>query len=146
MLLTSEPGDSRPLWLVTEAELPRWLEGQPVEIATWVRANGFQGERHRVLTLPSAQGRVAAAVAGLGSLRSLADLKLWHAAGLSDRLPALPYHLAAPLPAAAATHFVLGWLMGAYRMSRYRAMPAAATRAALVPPQEADLVYAQSAA
>jgi leucyl aminopeptidase len=131
---------------VTETDLPRWLEGQHPEVAAWVRGNGFQGERHRVLTLPSPEGRIAGAVVGLGSLRTLADLKLWHAAGLSDRLPALPYHLAMPLPAAAATHFVLGWLMGSYRMSRYRAAAVPATRAALVPPPEADLAYAQSAA
>lgn len=146
MLLTSDPGDARPLWLLTEAELPRWLSEQPPHIATWVRANGFQGERHRVLTLPGADGRIEGALAGLGSLRSTADLKLWHAAGLSDRLPALPYRIAAPLAERAATHFVLGWLTGAYRMGRYRAAASSAARPALVPPPEADLVYAQSAA
>jgi len=146
MLLTSDPGDSRPLWLVTEADLPRWLNEQPAEVARWVRANGFQGERHRVLTIPDAAGQVAAVLVGLGSLRSQADLKLWHSAGLSDRLPALPYRLAAPLAPQAATHFVLGWLVGAYRMSRYRAAPSPTLRAALVPPSQADLVYAQSAA
>jgi leucyl aminopeptidase len=145
MLLTSDPGDARPLWLVTEADLPGWLNEQPVETAAWVRANGFQGERHRVLTLPSAAGEIAAAVVGLGSLRAAADLKLWHVAGLSDRLPALAYRLAAALPAEAATHFVVGWLMGSYRMSRYRAQTTTA-RAALVPPPEADLAYAQAAA
>jgi leucyl aminopeptidase len=146
MLLTSEPGDSRPLYLVTETDLPRWLERQSPDIATWVRANGFQGERHRVLTLPAEHGRIGGAVVGLGSLRTLADLKLWHAAGLADRLPALPYRVAVPLPAPAATHFVLGWLMGSYRMSRYRAAATPASRPALVPPNEADLVYAQTAA
>jgi leucyl aminopeptidase len=146
MLLTSEPGDSRPLWLVTEADLPRWLNEQPAPIAAWVRANGFQGERQRVLTLPDADGQVGGAVVGLGSLRSSAELKLWHAAGLSERLPASAYRLAAPLPAQAATHFVLGWLTGAYRMSRYRAASTPTSRAALVPPAQADLVYAQSAA
>jgi leucyl aminopeptidase len=146
MVLTSEPGDSRPLWLVTEADLPRWLNEQPAETAAWVRANGFQAERHRVLTLPSADGRIAAALVGLGPLRAAGDLKLWHAAGLSDRLPALAYRLATQLPAAAATHFVLGWLMGSYRMSRYRAAPGPTSRPALVPPSAADLVYAQSAA
>jgi leucyl aminopeptidase len=145
LLLTSDPGDARPLWLLTEADLPRWLNEQPVDVATWVRAHGFQAERHRVLTLPSANGEIRAAVAGLGSLRNLAELKLWHVAGLSDRLPALPYRLATPLPAPAATHFVLGWLTGAYRMTRYRAATTAA-RAALVPPPEADLLYAQAAA
>ncbi len=146
MLLTSEPGDSRPLWLVPEADLQHWLEGQPAQIAAWVRANGFQGERHRVLTLPSPEGQIAGAVVGLGSLRALADLKLWHSAGLPDRLPALAYHLVTPLTPAAATHFVLGWLMGSYRMSRYRATSTPATRPALVPPPQADLIYAQSAA
>ena len=145
LLLTSDPGDARPLWLLTEADLPRWLSEQPVEVATWVRAHAFQGERHRVLTLPAANGQIGAAVAGLGSLRSLTELKLWHVAGLSDRLPALPYRLATPLPAPAATHFVVGWLTGAYRMSRYRTASTTA-RPALVPPAEADLVYAQAAA
>ena len=146
MLLTSEPGDSRPLWLVTEAELPRWLSEQPAEVAAWVRAHGFQGERHRVLILPAADGGIAGAVAGLGALRAVADLKLWHTAGLSDRLPAQAYHLASPLPAEAATHFLVGWLMGSYRMSRYRAAASPTSRPALVPPSGADLIYAQSAA
>ncbi len=146
LLLTSDPGDSRPLWLVSEGELPQWLNEQSAEVAAWVRANGFQAERHRVLTLPAADGRIAGAVLGLGPLRAAADLKLWHAAGLPDRLPSLPYRVATALPAAAATHFVLGWLTGSYRMSRYRAPQNTTSRPALVPPQEADLLYAQSAA
>ena len=72
MLLTSDPGDARPLWLVTESDLPRWLSEQPVETATWVRSNGFQAERHRVLTLPAANGQIASAVLGLGALRTVA--------------------------------------------------------------------------
>lgn len=146
MLLTSEPGDSLPLWLLTEAELPRWLSEQPAEAAAWVRVHGFQGERHRVLTLPSRDGGIAGAVAGLGALRAVADLKWWHAAGLSDRLPAQAYHLASTLPPEAATHFVVGWLMGSYRMSRYRVAASPISRPALVPPAGADLIYAQSAA
>jgi leucyl aminopeptidase len=50
------------------------------------------------------------------------------------------------LPPQSATHFVLGWLTGSYRMSRYRVASAPTSRPALVPPQEADLLYAQSAA
>jgi leucyl aminopeptidase len=145
-LLINDPGvETRPLWLVTEAELPRWLNEQPSEVAAWVRAHSFQAERHRVLTYPAAGGAIGGAIVGLGALRSPGDLKLWHAAGLTDRLPANAYRLATPLPAEAATHFVLGWLVGAYRLTRYRAAPSQ-PRAAVVPPVGADLAYAEAAA
>src|SRR5258708_3028797 len=46
----------------------------------------------------------------------------------------------------AATPFGLGWLMGAYRMTRYRSAAPAAPRAMVVAPPEADLAYAEAAA
>jgi leucyl aminopeptidase len=75
----------------------------------------------------------------------LADLKLWHAAGLTDRLPAQTYHLPTPLPPAAATQFALGWMVGSYRFTRYRVPPAAA-RACLVAPPGTDMAYVEAAA
>ncbi len=143
--LIHDVADSLPLWLLTEATLPHWLASQPAGIAAWVRAHGFQAEKHRVLALPGPDGAIAGALVGLGPLRDVADLTLWHAAGLTERLPPQAYHLASPLPAEAATRFVLGWLIGAYRFSRYRT-PTTAARALLVPPAEADLAYAQVAA
>jgi leucyl aminopeptidase len=145
MLITNDAAGSLPLWLLTDAELPKWLAEQPAQVADWVRANAFQAERHRVLALPAAGGGIAGALAGLGSLASTSDLKLWHAAGLADRLPPATYHLASSLPASAATHLALGWLVGAYRFSRYRAPPTA-TRATLIAPGQADMTYAQAAA
>jgi leucyl aminopeptidase len=146
ILLTSQAADSRPLWLVTESDLPRWLNEQPAEVAGWVRGHAFQAEKHRVLAYPGPQGGIAGAVAGLGSLRSVGELKVWHAAGLSERLPAGAYHVANSLQADVATHFVLGWLMGAYRMTRYRSVVPTTPRATLVSPPEADLEYAEAAA
>ena len=145
MLIVNAASESLPLWLLTDGELPRWLAEQPAEVAAWVRINTFQGERHRVLALPGPGGSIVGALVGLGQLGSLADIKLWHAAGLADRLPSSTYHLATALPPAAATQFALGWLVGAYRFSRYRAAPSAA-RATLVAPPGADLVYAEAAA
>ena len=144
MLLSVDPGDSLPLWIVSEAEFPDWLASLSPPWAAWVRAHGFQAERHRVLTLP-AEGGVGGAVLGLGPLPEAGQLTAWHAAGLTERLPAMAWRLARPLPPRAATHFVLGWLIGGYRMSRYRFAPEAA-RAVLVPPQGADLRYAVAAA
>ena len=145
LLLNPAATDSRPLWLVTEAGLPDWLARQPASAAAWVRANGFLAERNRVLAIPDEGGGVAGAVAGLGPLRQVEEIKLWHAAGLSERLPPQTYHLDSPLPPPAATHFVLGWLVGAYRMSRYRSTSTHVRRAALVPPGGADLPYAEAA-
>jgi leucyl aminopeptidase len=146
MLLSADPADSRPLWVVTEGELQTWLAGQPTPVVAWVRAHGFQAERHRVLSLPSMEGGIGGAVAGLGALASAGDLTLWHAAGLSDRLPSQSWHLATPLPPSAATRFLVGWLMGGYRMSRYRLDGSEPARAVLLPPSGADLEYADAAA
>ena len=147
--LLTGTGDARPLWLLTESDLQDWLAGQPPAVAAWVRANGFQAERHKVLTLPGADGAVDGAIAGLGSLRSLEELRLWHVAGLSERLPPQTFTLQTKLSSAAATQFVLGWLTGAYRFARYRSIaPAAAAprRAALVCPPGADSEFAEVAA
>ncbi len=141
----SSAADSLPLWLLTESALAGWLAEMPREIANWVRANGFQAEKQRALMLPGPGGQPGGAVVGFGSLASLDDLKLWHAAGLTDRLAPATYRLASSLAPAAATQFTLGWLVGAYRFSRYRA-PATAGRATLVAPPGADTTYAEAAA
>jgi leucyl aminopeptidase len=144
--LTPERAGSRPLWLVTEESLAGWLGKQPPAAAAWVREHGFAAEKHRVLSYPDASGAIAGAVVGLGALRSPDDIKLWHSAGLAERLPALSYHVATELGAPAATQFVLGWLLGAYRLSRYRSTTPAIVRATLCPPANADLRYVEAAA
>lgn len=145
-LLTTSTAGSLPLWFLTESELPRWLSQQPAPVASWIRAHAFQAEKHRALTFPNPDGSLGGAVVGLGALRSIEELKLWHAAGLSDRLPAQTYHIANEVRGEAATHLVLGWLMGSYRMTRYRSVAPTAPRALLVVPKGADLAYAQAAA
>ncbi|HET9389355.1 MAG TPA: leucyl aminopeptidase family protein [Steroidobacteraceae bacterium] len=145
-LLTTDPGESLPLWLLTEAQLPGWLGEQGGCVADWVRSHGFQAERYRALAYPGRNGALAGAVLGLGALKSTDDLRLWHAAGLTDRLPPQTYHVANKLAPEAATHFVLGWLVGAYRLGRYRAHSPPAPRSTLVAPAGADLDYARAAA
>ncbi len=130
LLLTEEGGAARPLWLLTEAALAPWLAQQPASVVNWVHANNFQAERQRVLVLPGEAGQVGGAVLGLGPLRGIDDLNLWHAAGLSDRLPGEHYRLASPLNPPAATQFALGWLIGSYRMTRYRSAGTGAARGA----------------
>src|SRR5580693_7479632 len=145
LLLTEAGPAARPLWLVNEPGLAGWLTQQPASVVNWVHANNFQAERQRVLVLPGEAGQVGGAVLGLGPLRAVDDLNLWHAAGLSDRLPGEHYRLATELPPAAATQFALGWLIGSYRITRYRSA-GQAPRAALVAPSGTDLAYVRAAA
>jgi len=137
--------EARRVWLVPEAELPAWLASQSGAVASWVRAHAFQAERYKTLTLPAPDGRINGVLVGLGSLKTPDELTWWHAAALAERLPPGEYSVASALAPAAATQFVLGWLMGSYRMVRYRSAPTLA-RAALVAPSGADLAYARAAA
>jgi leucyl aminopeptidase len=145
LLLTEAGGMARPLWLLNEAALAPWLAQQPASVANWVRANHFQAERQRVLVLPGEAGQVGGAILGLGNLRDADDLNLWYAAGLSDRLPGEHYRLATVLGSPAATQFALGWLIGSYRLTRYRSA-AQTPRAVLVAPPGTDLPYVRAAA
>jgi leucyl aminopeptidase len=137
--------DIVPLWPVIESEFSVWLEQQPTHVIHWVSGNGFKPEVGHVLALPGADGSVTGAIVGLGPLAKIDDLRLWHAAPLPDRLPIGRYSLESPLSPTAATQFTLGWLMGSYRFARYRSSPSG-TQALLVPPDTADLCYAETAA
>ncbi len=145
LLLTGEAASARPLWLLTETMLAPWLAQQPASVGNWLHANNFQAERQRLLVLPAAAGEVGGAVLGLGTLRAADELNLWHAAGLSDRLPGGIYRLATTLAPAAATQFALGWLIGSYRITRYRSA-GQVLRAALIAPEGTDVAYVRAAA
>ena len=137
-----------PLWLVCDSTLAAWRDAQSPAVGEWLRQHHFAAERHRVLVLPGANGRIDGAIAGLGVLATLDDLTPWHAAGLPDRLPAATWQLAQPLAPAAATRFALGWLHGSYRYARYRSGSASAGTpvAELVVPPGIDAAAVRSAA
>jgi leucyl aminopeptidase len=128
-----------PLWLLRESELAAFMAAQPAHLVRWLEAQGFQAERHRVLALPAADGRILGAIAGVGPLAEWDRLTLWHVAGLAEKLPGEDFHLATELPAAAARQMLLGWLQGGYRFQRFKsAPPPMPRRARLVPPSGVD--------
>jgi leucyl aminopeptidase len=146
-LLKPDQSDSAvPLWLVNEAGLPAFLAQLTSAQAAWLRNQGFQGEKARVVAMPDERGAVAAAVVGLGPAPSNAALNLWDAAPVPERLPAGRYRLAAALPGDVATQFALGWLLGSYRYTRFRSQPKTVAGASLVMPTGADGLYAEAAA
>jgi leucyl aminopeptidase len=133
-LLAPATATSLPLWLLRECDVAAFKGTQPPAVRAWLEQHGFQGERHRVLPLPGADGSIAGALAGVGNLTDWSRLSLWHVAGLPERLPAADYHLANILPEPAQRQCLAGWLAGGYRLSQYKSSPAPAPRARLRPP------------
>jgi leucyl aminopeptidase len=133
---------SVPLWLLYEDQIDAWCAAQSPLVRQWLNEQNFRAEKHRVVLLPDSAGGLAAAVAGLG--RRLGELSLWHAAGLSERLPPRRFRFAQEFRAADATQLALGFAYGAYRFERYRSSKYEA--ASLDPPSNADMAYVENAA
>jgi len=147
LLLDAAETHALPLWLLSEAGMDEWRAVQPAAIAEWTRTSGFKGERNRLLLLPHTDGSPMGAVLGLGKLFDLADISLWHASGLADRLPAgTDFRCATTLPARAANQLALGYLYGHYRFDRYRRQTNAVSPARLVAPPGCDVAHVQRTA
>ncbi|MEA3140453.1 MAG: leucyl aminopeptidase [Gammaproteobacteria bacterium] len=130
-----------PLWLLYEDELEAWRTAQPQPARQWLLEQNFKAEKHRVVLLPSSEGGLAAAVGGLGKR---AELSLWHAAGLAERLPPRRYRLMQDFSSSEATQLALGFSYGAYRFDRYR--PSKSEAASLECPSNADPAFVTRAA
>jgi len=142
--LLAPPGaPAIPLWLLRESDLAAFKAAQPTAVGVWLEQHAFVAERHRVLGIPGSSGELMGAVAGLGPLEDWSRLSLWQVSGLIERLPARDYLLATPLAAQPAAQFLLGWLSGGYRLTRFKSEAAApkttpAVRARLLPPAGVD--------
>ncbi|HLK71450.1 MAG TPA: hypothetical protein VKT19_05810, partial [Steroidobacteraceae bacterium] len=108
------------LWLVSESSWNAVRASLPTTHARWAESQGFTGQRHRLLTLPTADGSLAGALWGLGEEIDPDELGPWDAAPLPERLPLGCYRLMGALKPRTATQFCLGWLLGAYRFDRLR--------------------------
>jgi leucyl aminopeptidase len=125
---------TRPLILLSKADLPRWLKSAPAATRNWVSGTGFAAKPGEICLVPGRDGspqRVLVGIVGSGGAEDL-----WHAAGLSLRLPIGTYRLDPEPEEPAATRLATGWALGAYSFSRYRAAPRAP--AELVWPRHAD--------
>lgn len=135
-----------PIWLLRESEVAAWRAAQPPTVAAWLAAHQFNGERHRVLVIPDASGAVSGVVLGLGAGPGVEALGPWQVAGLPDKLPPGVYRFAQDIAGEAATHAVLGWMLGALRPASAASRPVPPARAQLLPPPGADVAAAESEA
>lgn len=105
----------------------------------WAEAQGFNGGLGQLVTLPDADGRIAAVLLGYGTAeaRTRARFPLAKAA---SALPKGVYQLAADAPCDGA-EFALGWIMDQYRFDRYRVQPQAAAELVVPNGVDADAIH-----
>ena len=122
-----------PLVAVTKSGLAAWREAAPAGERDWVAATGFTGEAGKLALIPDAKGRLGRVLVGLPE----GEAAMWAFAGLSDALPEGSYRIAALPEGGDPTRIALGWALGTYAFTRYRA-PKKASGARLVWPDGAD--------
>ncbi len=121
---------------LTKTELPAWLETQEARVATWVATTGFHAEPENLLFVPDDRGQVVRVLFGIEDVRDI-----WCLSSLPRRLArgtyALDPSLLSQLKPESINRLCLGWALGAYEYSLYRATGAKPC-ASLVWPEAAD--------
>ena len=115
------PADSAtlPFHIVSPDGLAAFLSGPGAAHAGWLTATGFQAALGELRLLPGADGKLAGAVAGLGTDKARARQRF----GLAKAVAGLPggdWHLEGPLTQDQAAEAALAWLLSGYRFDRYR--------------------------
>lgn len=115
-LVTQSPSRGAvPITLVTKAGYKLWEKKQSAFVRNYIREKGFEAAPGRFILLPGKDGRTAHVVACLSD-----PVSMWDLAGLPRQLPAGTYALAKELDGEAEAKLALGWLLGAYRFTRYK--------------------------
>ena len=127
--------DALPIAVVGKSTWETWLEGRPAPERAWLEGSGFKPDVGQASLLPGADGAPAAAVAVVGDTPDL-----WDFAAVAEALPARAWRLDT-LDASGATAAALGWMLAAYRFSRYRDRLDPAP--VLLAPESADLSHAR---
>jgi leucyl aminopeptidase len=128
--LSAETSGAIPLVPLTRASLSPWLERNPAQ-REWLEVTGFGAEPGSVAFLPPANGEPVRVLVGRGT-----DEPVWMFAGLPATLPEGLYAIQDDLDRDRATAAALGWALGAYEFTRYKASKR--TPARLVWPARAD--------
>jgi leucyl aminopeptidase len=135
--MTSLPGlaetadHALPLHAATAATYVAWRDQQTPAVQAWLQAQGFTAAAGTHALLPGSEG-LAGAVLGVADLR---DPFAWAHAPYA--LPAGDWRMADDIDDAARSALQLGWGLGSYRFTRYRAATRAPAR--LVGAVDADI-------
>lgn len=139
-LVDGKDGAAIPLTPVTADTLAGIADALPGDAAGWVVGSGYRGKPGTVLLLPG--GKKGAPARALVGTEGESDLWSW--GGAAAALPQGRYRIDGRLPAAAATRAALGWALGSYAFTRYKAAENGARE--LLWPAEADRAHVEAAA
>ena len=128
--------DAVPVWPLTDEGFSAWIETAPDADSAWALANGFSAGKGDILCLPGEGGRIKGVLFGAGDGR-FEGLEARGFGVLPMELPEGTYRLEGLEEAEAREQAMLGWILGAYRFTRYR--KARRQPARLVPPPGIDL-------
>ena len=111
--LTDDGNDACVIEGVHSRNLDAWL-ARHADARPWLQACAFTASPGDVCLLPTADGRLAGILLGLG------DDPRWQWASLPRQLPEGVYRLAEDVHAADAADAAFGWALGSYSFHRYR--------------------------
>ena len=119
--------DATTLHVVRATDFTNWSAEQPKAVRDWIATTGLRSDAGTLAWIPTKGTAAALAIVGADPLYAIADLPY--------RLPPGTYR-AATLPPTAIDLTALGWGLGAYRYTRYKATDRAPAR--LVMPDTCD--------
>ncbi|MGH7125498.1 MAG: leucyl aminopeptidase family protein, partial [Stellaceae bacterium] len=134
--LVTAAAQSVPITPVTPESLSEALSAFSEFERRWVASLGFKAEPGATALLPAPTGGLGRVLVGWNPKEAI-----WTLGGLPEALPQGQYTLDARVDPTSATRMALGWALGAYAFSRYKA--AARAPAELVWPAEADRAEAE---
>lgn len=137
-LLPSPTPGCIPLVPVAESEFGAWLERQDESTRRWLAATGFKAKPGGFSLVPGPDGQLRRVIAGISS----AD-DLWALGGLPTTLPEGDYVLDAALEPRQRERLTLGWALGAYQFTRYKAPKRAMAWLVLDPARDAGRIRRQ---
>ncbi|MDA0654969.1 MAG: leucyl aminopeptidase family protein [Proteobacteria bacterium] len=118
---------------VTQVSLGDWLKTQPESVKTWATASGFNGVAGETLLLAPSDGGAPGGVL-LGTEN---DRDIWSWGEAAGSLAAGRYSIADGIGKNAVESAALGWALGSYRFTRYKAAKKA--QPVLIIPEKATL-------
>jgi len=130
--LTEASVASIPITVLRAADWPAWRSTCAVTVQTWLTASAFEGAPCTTCLIPSPGGRIERVLVGSAPGDSMGVL-----AGLPYQLPPGDYHVESLPQDCDPFLAALGFGLGAYRFTRYKAPPRKPAR--LVPSPGVDL-------